>query len=255
MMKRNSTFKAAAIVVPFILAACSTSVPEPETEMGKRLANLEKQQLEMQARQEAREQIKREQEIDLLPSWVENPPESDGTGFYGVGIAQSKHLNHSRKAARLQAEFELAKMYRQELSGSERAFEEGNTDGDVVSQTTFLIDKIVDAVPVVGYEIVDQEIKAHAGQHHTYVLLKLPYEQFNKVLQEQKAAENNDRVQVAFDDLERRLDKRRQQKQAEAEAEHERELEKMKTRSEMMQQQSQDTEAPKGDAAVNRAAN
>jgi len=221
------------------LAACSTTVPEPETDMGKRLAELERQQLEMKARQEAREQIEREEEIALLPDWVENPPESDATGFYGVGIAQSKRLNHSRKAARLQAEFELAKMYRQELSGSERSFEEGNTDGDVTVQTTFLIDKIVDAVPVVGYEVVDQEIKAHDGQHYTYVLLKLPYDKFNKVLQQQRAAETDDRVQQAFDDLERRLDKRRKQKMAQEEAEHQREMEKMNQRSDMMKEQSE----------------
>lgn len=236
MKKLHLTALSAAMAVT--LAACSTTVPEPEIAMAKRLAELERQQLEMKARQEAREQIEREEEIALLPDWVENPPESDATGFYGVGIAQSKRLNHSRKAARLQAEFELAKMYRQELSGSERAFEEGNTDGDVTVQTTFLIDKIVDAVPVVGYEVVDQEIKAHDGQHYTYVLLKLPYDKFNAVLQQQRASETDDRVQQAFDDLERRLDKRRRQKMAKEEAEHQRELEKMQQRSDMMKEQS-----------------
>lgn len=247
---KSTSLKLSVIAASLTLAACSTSVPEPETEMGKRLAQLEKQQLEMEARQQAREQIKREKEVDLLPSWVENPPESDGTGFYGVGIAQSKRLNHARKSARLQAEFELAKMYRQEISGSERAFEEGNTDGDVTVQTTFLIDKIIDAVPVVGYEVVDQEIVPHAGQHHVFVLLKLPYEKFNKVLLEQKAAETNDRVQAAFDDLERRLDKRRKQKLAEEKAEHDRELEKMEARAKMLEQQSETLEEDKASAEV-----
>jgi len=42
--------------------------------------------------------------------------------------------------------------------------------------------------------------------------LKLPFEEFNKVLQQQQASTIDSMVQRSFDDLERRLDKRRAQK-------------------------------------------
>lgn len=225
--------------VSVALGACSST--EPEDPMNKRLAELERQQVEMLERQKAREQAQREQELESVPDWVMDPPDSDATGFYGIGVAQSKSLNHARKSARLQAEFELAKMSQQELSGSERAYEQGNSDGDVESQTTFLIDKIVDAVPVVGYDVVDQELTPIDGVYHAYVLLKLPYNQFNTVLQQQRADEKDDKIQAAFDDLERRLDKRRQAKAEQEQQEHERDLEKMKARSEMLKDATEKT--------------
>lgn len=221
------------------ISACSTSIPDPTVEMNKRLASLEKQQLEMEERQKARAQIEREEELAALPSWVIEPPAADTTGFYGVGIAQSKQLNHARKSARLQAEFELAKMYRQELSGSERVYEEGNSDGDVTSQTVFLIDKIVDAVPVVGYHVVEQSIIPIDGVFHSAVLLKLPYDQFNTVLKQQRAEEEDKKIQAHFDDLERRLSKRRQQREDERNAEHQRELESLQKRNEILESQEQ----------------
>jgi len=221
------------------VAACSTTVPDPTVEMNKRLAELEKQQIEMEERQKAREQIQREEELAALPDWVLEPPAADATGFYGVGVAQSKHLNHARKSSRLQAEFELAKMYRQELSGSERAFEEGNTDGDVTSQTVFLIDKIVDAVPVVGYHVVEQTMVPIDGVFHSAVLLKLPYDQFNMVLKQQRAEEEDKKIQAHFDDLERRLAERRKQREEERDAKHQRELEALKARQEMLNSQAQ----------------
>jgi len=239
------------VSVSAALAACSAT--EPENAMNKRLAELERQQIEMTERQEAREQAQREQELESVPDWVMDPPDSDATGFYGVGVAQSKSLNHARKSARLQAEFELAKMSRQELSGSERAYEQGNSDGDVESQTTFLIDKVVDAVPVVGYDVVDQELTPVDGVYHAYVLLKLPYNQFNTVLQQQRASEKDDKVQAAFDDLERRLDKRRQEKAQQEQLEHERELEKMKARSEMLNDAAADNAEVEAQQSVESA--
>lgn len=220
-----------------MMAACSTTVPDPDVELNKRLVALEQQQLEMKERQQAREQIQREKELDLMPDWVLDPPAADSTGFYGVGVAQSKQLNHARKSARLQAEFELAKMYRQELSGSERAFEEGNTEGDVTSQTVFLIDKIVDAVPVVGYQVVEQTMVPLNGVMYSAVLLKLPYDKFNEVLKQQRAEEQDKKIQAHFDDLERRLKDRRVERERAREAEHQRDLEEMEARQKMLNSQ------------------
>lgn len=226
-------------IAALTMTACSSS-PEvdPSVAMNQRLMELEAQQVEMQQIREQREQTRRVQEIEALPEWVESPPDADGTGFYGVGLAQSKNLNHSRRAARLQAEFELAKQSRQELSGSERSFEQGNADGDVNMQTTFLIDQIVDSVPVVGYQIVDQKMHAMNGQVYTYVLLKLPYDQFNVALQQQRADTEDRRIQSQFDDLERRLAQRRAEREAASQAEHERDLDRLRARSEFLKSQS-----------------
>lgn len=214
------------------LTGCSSS---PDEEMAARLKALEEANQEIVAKRNMAEQSLREQEMDVAPSWYLSPPDADGTGFYGVGYSKSKNLGHALKAARLQAEFALAKMYKQELSGSERAFERGNSEGDVVTQTTFLIDKIVDAVPVVGYSVVEQKMVPVNGVYETFVLLKLPYDEFNKVLQSQRERELDKTVQSAFDDLERRLASRRSQREQEAQAAFTREQEAVKNRADIIE--------------------
>lgn len=214
------------------LAACSSS---PNEELMDKLAKIEEQQVALKQAQIDREQEKREQEMEAAPSWVLSPPQSDSTGVYGVGIAESKKLSHGLKAARLQAEFALAKMFKQELSGSERAYEAGDSEGDVTTQTTFLIDKIVDSVPVVGFDVIEQKVVPLNGVNNVYVLLKMPYDQFNKVLQAERAKTLDTKAQAAFDDLERRLEKRRAQTEKLKLSEFERQQSALKSRYEMME--------------------
>ena len=214
-----------------VLAGCSSS---PSEQVYDRMEEMAEVRQTLQEQYEEREQEKREDEVDLLPDWIVEPPAADATGMYGVGIAESKRLSHALKLARLQAEFQLAKMYRQELSGSERAFEQGDSDGNVTTQSTFLIDKLVDSVPVVGYEVVEQVIEPSRGMHNVFILVKLPYDEFNKVLQQEKAKTVDKKVQASFDDLERRLDKRRTQKMEEKQVEFEQEQEAMKNRADIL---------------------
>ncbi|MCQ1061313.1 hypothetical protein LRP52_48030 [Photobacterium sp. ZSDE20] len=73
-----------------------------------------------------------------------------------------------------------------------------------------MIDSLVDSVPVVGYRIIEREVKASQGKIHAYVLMKLPYDSVNQVLQDQKNAANDHSIKEAFEELENRLEKRRQ---------------------------------------------
>ena len=128
--------------------------------------------------------------------------------MYAVGAAESASLNVAQKKAILDAEFGLAKQYRQELSGSERSFTQERNDRSLASQYTQLIDKLVARVPVVGFEVVKQEVKSVHGTFHSWILLKLPYAQFNRILQEQRAESVEASVQKEFDELDRRLKER-----------------------------------------------
>ena len=219
-------------VVATSLFACSSN-----DDIAQRVEQLDELNQDRTEAYNERQQEKREAELDVTPSWYLSPPDSDSTGFYGVGYAKSKNLGHGLKSARLQAEFSLAKMYKQELSGSERAFERGDSEGNVSTQTTFLIDKIIDAVPVVGYQVVEQKMTPLNGVYESFVLLKLPYDEFNRVLQDQKKGEIDNTVQQAFDDLDRRLTNRRAQKEAEKQSAHQRELESIELRNSTLQQQ------------------
>lgn len=175
-----------------------------------------------QARAEANEkaaqkrQEKMEANLSEIPNWFLEVPKPDATGVYAVGEGESNKVRVAMKKAMLDAEFGLAKVYGQELSGSERSSVQDTNDGMSTSQYTELIDKLVSQVPVVGFETVHQEVKTIDGKYRAFVLLKLPYEQFNAVMQKQAAKTNDKMVAEQFKDLERRLDKRRQQRAEEA---------------------------------------
>jgi hypothetical protein len=222
-----------AALVATAVTGCSSS---PDTDMAKRLLELEQANKEMREQRIAEQQQKLEETLDVAPDWYLSPPGADSTGFYGVGYAQSKNIGHGKKAARLQAEFDLAKMYRQELSGSERSFERGDNEGGVQTQTTFLVDKIVDSVPVVGYTVVEQKLIPVNGVYEAYVLLKLPFDEFNRVLMSERAKTFDKTVQSQFDDLERRLKERRAEKEAAEQAAFSREQEALRTRADILKQ-------------------
>ncbi|WP_298637033.1 hypothetical protein [uncultured Umboniibacter sp.] len=150
-----------------------------------------------------------EEEIDELPSWVIDIPKPDAEGVYAIGMGASSNLNSSMRKARLQGQFGLAEQFQNALVGSERLYTT-DTNSQTVERYVALIDKIVDEVQVVGFEVVDQEVKAVNGQFTTYVLMKLPYAEFNRSLQAQRTDSLAQEMTDAFDDLERRLSERRE---------------------------------------------
>ncbi|MBW8191325.1 hypothetical protein K0504_09775 [Neiella marina] len=226
------------------LSGCSTT---PSEELYAQQLEIERLRAEAEQSRNEANQDRLEEQLELVPEWVLSPLRPDATGMYGVGISQSSNLNIALKKSRLQAEFELAKLYRQELSGSERSYEQDNGTTDTQEQYTSLIDKLVENVPVVGFDVVKQEVKPINGQYHAFVLLRLPYDEFNKVIQQQRLLSREDKISAAFDDLEKRLDKRRTQRIEDAKLSHDREIE----RSQVAHKQSMDEKRAAQDVPEN----
>lgn len=195
-----------SILSATILMGCA-SKPNFES-VQKDLLKAEELRAKADAAKAEKRQTQNEAFIEGIPPWALQPPNPDTGGMYAVGSAESPSLAVAQKKAMLDAEFGLAQRYRQELSGSERGFTQERNDQSLVSQYTQLIDKLVSRVPVVGFEVVKQEVKSIGGTFHSWVLLKLPFEAFNKVLQEQRAEAVEGTVKKAFDDLDRRLKER-----------------------------------------------
>ena len=197
------TITAISILSGAVLFGC-VSRPTAESLQREQL-KAEELRSKADAAKAAMRQTQNEGFIEGIPSWALQPPKPDAGGLYAVGAAESGSLNVAQKKAMLDAEFGLAKQYRQELSGSERSYTHERNDQSLTSTYTQLIDKLVSRVPVVGFEVVKQEVKSIHGTFHSWVLLKLPYAQFNKILLEQRAETVEVTVQKAFDDLDRRL--------------------------------------------------
>lgn len=144
--------------------------------------------------------------IDALPKWVTQTHAPDSVGIYAIGMGESIDLSLAIKKARLDAEFNLAKNYAQELSGTERLYASETSRSGIHYEG--VMEKIVNKVPLVGYRVVDQEIKALRGKYAVFVLMQLPYDELTKVVEKEERLAASKEMQAAFKDLERRLDKR-----------------------------------------------
>lgn len=153
-------------------------------------------------------QEKAEQTLNQIPSWVLVPPSADATGIYGVGMGESRKIDIAMKKANINAQFELAKAFGQEMSGNEQNYTKDGLSG-TSEQYTQLIDSIVDSIPLSGYETVKQEVMAVDGKFVAYKLSKLTYEQFGKAISMQNAQVDEANIKQAFTDLEARLQERK----------------------------------------------
>jgi hypothetical protein len=180
-------------------------------ELAAEQAKASKIQLKADNQRQNIAQEKAQNTLEQFPSWALQVPAPDATGVYAIGIGDSDKVPIAIKKAQLEAEYGLAKLYNQELAGSERSSQQDNGNGSS-SQYTALISKLVDYVPVVGFQIIKQDIKAIDGKFNAFILMKLPYEEFNKVLQQQKQKAQGAQDKAVFDDLEKRLELRRKAK-------------------------------------------
>jgi len=146
------------------------------------------------------------------PGWYLNSMPADATGVYAVGAGVAPQMNQSMEMAALQAEFDLAKTFGQRLSGGERSYEKVSSTGNI-HQYTKLIDKIVDSVPVVGFEVIHRTVVPIGDRVYVWTMLKLPYDEFNRALGQIKDRNAGRQIDKEFDDLQQRLEQfRRSQK-------------------------------------------
>ena len=215
-LEKESDVKAqyAAVIVgcAVALGACSTAA-EKRAKERESVAELQEK---IQERSERRENKRKQAFINEVPEWAMEAPPADSSGVYAVGAGDSDKLTTAVRIADLQAQYGLASQLDAEISGSERLFEEDRGAGKPLSRYRQLIDKLVAEVPVVGLEVVEKEVIPLQGRYHAFVLLKMPYEAFNNVLQAKRAEAAGSSMDEAFDDLERRIEKRRAASAAQA---------------------------------------
>jgi len=161
-----------------------------------------------------REQASAEAYMEKVPKWVAEPPKGDGDVVYAVGVGQSSKMDLAQKKAVLEAQFELAKGFKQALSGSERQYRRDNGKVGVDERFTLLIDQVVDRVPLAGYEVVRRETLPIDGAFHSFVLMKASYGEMQRVLSERSAEQRGRSIDEQFDELERRLKEHRRERDA-----------------------------------------
>jgi len=231
---KHTTYITTGFAIAFVsltMVGCSNhktavGIAEDEAQIAQIKAAAEQKKEELK-------QAKLEQEIAKTPDWAINTPRPDATGMYAVGSADSASLRLSIAQARLRAEFGLAKMYKKELTGNERDFQRDSGGNALRVRYQSLIDELVQA-SIVGEETVKQKTQAIHGRAYAWVLMKLPYDEFNKVLKEQQMNTADRTIRNAFDDLERRVGKMRKQNIERAQAQHNMKMDELQKRNEML---------------------
>lgn len=201
----------ASILAALLLTAGCSSKPTASSILKQEAALQEGRDAAAARRIEARNDEGRKQ-IARLPDWVTSPPRADGEFVYAVGSGVSSRYDLARQKAVLGAEFNLAKQYKQALSGSEQMYQR-DTGGIAGAQEryTLLIDRLVDRVQLAGQEVVSSEAYMEAGRLQVWVLMKLSFDELERVLARQRAASVNADIDAQFQRLEERLQQYRKE--------------------------------------------
>lgn len=197
------TLSLTSIATVIVLSGCS-STPPTKLEIAR-------DQIEVEAIKAEVAQDKAEMVVDNIPPWALEPPQSDGSGIYAVGIGESRSVNTAIKKSKLNAQFELAKAFGSEISGNEQSYTKENSHSGT-TQFTQLIDSIVDTVPMNGFETLNHEMVTLEGKYTSYRLIKLSYEQFDKALKLANKEETQTEIKESFIELQQRLEQRKKGK-------------------------------------------
>jgi hypothetical protein len=158
-MKYNSN-----LLVSIIAVALSGCASDPVADYVKKQADASEARTELMS-----------ESIAAAPDWYVNPPTSDDSGVYAVATSKSSDLQYSREMAILQAEYSIAKTINNEVSGKERLHRsQANSGFNSTADQTVV--KNVAAAEVLGYRVVQQEVRAEMGMYVSYVLIHMPYE-------------------------------------------------------------------------------
>jgi uncharacterized protein YceK len=153
------------------------------------------------------------QTIDL-PAWYIKAPASTDDYVFIAGTGYSNDLAMSREKALLDAQMKLA----DKINGMMNAVikqHKTDSDGTVgVDKTSITIKKVIMDTALTGYHIEDSKIQTENRSYRTFMLLRYPIGDANRLLKvrQQREDQLRDSDDVAQKDLEKELDNLRKPK-------------------------------------------
>ena len=153
------------------------------------------------------------QTIDL-PAWYIKAPASTDDYVFIAGTGYSNDLAMSREKALLDAQLKLA----DKINGMMNAVikqHKTDTDGTVgVDKTSVTVKKVIMDTALTGYHIEDSRITTENRSYRTFMLLRYPIGDANRLLKSRQQREDQlrDNDEAAQRDLEKELDNLRKPK-------------------------------------------
>ena len=152
-----------------------------------------------------------------IPDWFLNVPANTESSIYSVGTASTDNLQYSLNAAKLNAEFGLAKALNQEIAGRERQYMHQGADGNVKLDGDNVITKFVDPTDIVGVQSVKNKVQYSDGKYVVYTLLNLDINKQRQMLKSKGVDLTAISAERAYQDVKKEASQRKVAKNAEVE--------------------------------------
>lgn len=158
----------------------------------------------------AQGKVENAQSIDI-PAWYIKAPASTEDYVYITGTAVSSDLSMSRTKALLDAQVQLADKLNGMINALTKQTRKDDSGTVGTDKTTQTVKKLIVDTALTGYHLEDSKVMAENRGYRTFVLVRYPLGDANRLLKDKLQRERQDREDEASsqNELDRELDARR----------------------------------------------
>lgn len=158
----------------------------------------------------AQGKVENTQSIDV-PAWYIKAPASTEDYVYVTGTAVSSDLAMSRTKAMLDAQVQLADKLNGMINALTKQTRKDDSGSVGTDKTTQTVKKVIMDTALTGFHLEDTKIMAENRGYRTFVLVRYPLGDANRLLKDklQRERQDKDDESAASDELDKELDARR----------------------------------------------
>jgi hypothetical protein len=186
-----------------VLAGCSTAQHRADAPLPSPTAPVTKDQTVAAAGK-----VEAPLTIDL-PAWYIKAPASTEDYVYLAGTGISSDLSMSHQKALLDAQLKLADKINGEMNALVKQSKIDNSGTVGTDKTSINIKKVILKTALTGYHIEDSKIQAENRGYRTFVLIRYPMGDANRMLREKQQQERIDSEDAGSRELDQEMDAKR----------------------------------------------
>ena len=151
-----------------------------------------------------------------IPAWYIKAPASTEDYVYITGTGISSDLSMSRNKALLDAQHQLADKINGMINALTKQTRKDDSGTVSTDRTSITVKKVIVDTALTGYHLEDSKVMAENRGYRTFVLVRYPLGDANRLLKDklQRERQDKDDEASAQDELDKELDSRRVKKAA-----------------------------------------